>query len=265
MSIDVADRVGAWVSHEGQEFSKGSFEKLLRNEIPFVFIEDFATIKECEALVSSAIKEGFGSYRDVEPRIDRIGNTVFEFDKLSQDAYFEQNIGAIAVQERIFGTSFDPIQRLLDVLSLTTGRNANVARDSSNRRYYSGLVRRIERGTLLHIDYAPVEQKRNWEVTKITQQLSWNLYLRASPEGHGKTHIYDRQWQPQDNAYPEGSYGFSRTVVRGANKVSFTPKAGLAVIFNTRNFHFVDEVTDDRIAVSTAIGLKDNGDLILWS
>lgn len=265
MSIDVEDRVGAWVSFEGQEFSKSSFESLLRNEIPYVFIDGFATIKECEDLVSSAIDEGFGSYRDVEPRIDRIGNTVFEFDKVSQDAYFEQNTAAISVQDRIFGNSFDPIHRLLDALSSTTGRMANVARDSSNRRYYSGLVRRIERGTLLHIDYAPVEQKKNWEVTKITQQLSWNLYLRASPVGQGKTHIYDRQWQPQDNAYPDGSYGFAQSVVRGANKVSFTPKAGRAVIFNTRNFHYVDEVTDDRIAVSTAIGLKDNGDLILWS
>ncbi|WP_256875070.1 hypothetical protein [Nostoc sp. C052] len=47
--------------------------------------------------------------------------------------------------------------------------------------YYAGLIRKIEHGTQLHIDFAPLEQS-GWEVCTITAQLSWTLLLEKCRE-----------------------------------------------------------------------------------
>ncbi|MES2938539.1 MAG: hypothetical protein V4864_12715 [Pseudomonadota bacterium] len=254
----------AWIEDIHRPLDRASLDALLRNEIPFIRIKRFAPPAACEALVARACTEGFSVYRDVEPKINRIGNTVFEYNHISRGEYFRGNIETRAVQARIFAGSFDPVAQFLALLRAATRYPARIARGDGGEDYYAGLVRRIESGTLVHIDFAPAEQS-GWEVGRVKYQLSWNLYLRTTPGGGGRTHVYNRQWMPGDDRHRQGSYGFDPRVVGDAEKATFDPEVGEIVIFNTRNFHCVEETRGERVTVASAIGMLPNNELVLWS
>ncbi len=238
---------------------------LFRNKIPFIRISAFATPKECKSVISAAeAHTGFNFYRNVEPRIDRIGNTVFEYNSISADSYFANSVEAARLQERIFADSFDAVARMMQRLHRHAGMPARRATRASGTPYYAGLIRRIEQGTLLHIDFAPAEQ-RDWDVANVECQLAWNLYLRTSDKDEGRTHVYERQWQPTDDAHREGSYGYAWHLVEGSRKANFLPCVGEVVIFNTRNYHYVDATSGERVTVTSAIGNLPHGEVVLWS
>nr|WP_297383023.1 2OG-Fe(II) oxygenase [uncultured Roseateles sp.] len=259
-----SEAVPAWVARGNDRLTGDSLNALLSNEIPFIRVPDFGDVGECELLLAAAARRGFGAYRNVEPRIDRIGNTVFEFNDLSRAEYFERNRELIVAQAQIFAASFNPLHRLLALLWSRAGRRAELARNDRGEPYYAGLIRRIEAGTQVHVDFAPGEQP-GWEVGRVTHQLSWNLYLRAPLGQGGRTHIFHRQWDPSCNVYKSGSYGYDPLVVEGVASASFQPRPGELVLFNTRNFHFVEPSEGDRVTVTSAIGRLPDGGLILWS
>lgn len=263
MNIMIPPRI-EWCARSESKLNKDSIKRLVRGEIPFIRIANFATPEECEALVAEAVKEGFSSYRGVEPVINRIGNTVFEYNAISKGKYFEKNQQLNKVQKRIFESSFNPLDRFLALLNGTFGKKASVAQNVAGNAYYAGLIRRIENGTLIHVDYAPGEQP-GWEVASIKDQLVWNLYLRVSDPASGKTHIFDRKWTRADDRYKEGIYGYNRRVVEGADEAVFEPKVGEVVIFNTRNYHFVEPTEGERVAFTSALAQTQEDELVLWS
>ena len=259
-----SEALPAWVARGDARLTAGSLSALLANEIPFIRVPDFAEAGECERLLAAAARRGFDAYRNVEPRIDRFGNTVFEFNGMSRLEYFQRNRELGAAQTQIFEASFDPVHRIIALLWSRAGRRAEVARNDRGEPYYAGLIRRIEAGTQVHVDFAPGEQP-GWEVDRVTHQLSWNLYLRVPPGMGGRTHIFHRQWDPSCNVYKSGSYGYDPSVVEGIESASFQPVRGELVLFNTRNFHFVEPAGGDRITVTSAIGRLPDDGLILWS
>lgn len=253
-----------WSTQSETELTQCAMCRLFRGNIPFIRLSNFATPEECEQLVAGAVDEGFGPYRGVEPVINRIGNTVFEYNSISKADYFAKNGELTAQQNRIFHASFNPLERFMNLLRKRTTKNVGIPTDDAGNPYYAGLIRRIENGTLLHVDYAPGEQP-DWEVANIKEQLVWNLYLRVSDKDSGKTHIYDRHWNQSDNINKEGVYGYNRRVVDGAQEAVFSPNVGEVVIFNTRNFHFVEPTDGERVAFTSAIGRTPNDELVLWS
>ncbi|MGB3435262.1 hypothetical protein [Achromobacter sp.] len=253
-----------WSGLAENRLTRRTFAGLLDGRIPFIRISNFASREECEALLASAMKEGFSPYRGVEPVIDRIGNTVFEYNSISKHEYFEKNIELNRVQQRMFDGSFNPMERIIGLLQRQAQRSAGVAKNMAGKPYYAGLVRRIEQGTLLHVDFAPGEQP-GWEVADVREQLAWNLYLRVSGPKSGHTHIYERQWRPADDALKEGVYGYNARVVVGAEEAIFAPTVGEVVIFNTRNFHYVEPARGERVSFTSAIGRLPSGELVLWS
>jgi hypothetical protein len=260
--------VGSWAEDAGtteHQLTSESFRALLENRIPYIRIGAFATRDECEGVIAAATRHsGFNAYRNVEPRIDRIGNTVFEYNNISEDAYFSNNAEANRIQERIFSDAFDPVCRMMRRLNERTGLRARRATRATGAPYYAGLIRRIEQGTLLHIDFAPAEQG-TWDVAQVQNQLAWNLYLRTSDTDEGRTHIYERQWRPTDDAHREGSYGYAWHLVDGGRKVDFLPRVGEVVIFNTRNYHYVDRTEGERVTVTSAMGDLRHGEIVFWS
>ncbi|MEL6520975.1 MAG: hypothetical protein AAFQ66_08425 [Pseudomonadota bacterium] len=263
MNIDVKPRI-SW-SEKAEEMLTGcAMCRLFRGVIPYIRIRNFATAEECENLVQSAVKEGFSSYRGVEPVINRIGNTVFEYNSISKPQYFEKNKNLTKVQNRIFANSFNPLNRFVSLLRKRTGKSVGIAENEFGQRYYAGLTRRIEKGTLLHVDYAPGEQP-DWSVASVKEQLVWNLYLRVSDAQSGRTHIFNRQWEPRHDNMKEGIYGYNKDVVDGASQATFEPAVGDIVIFNTRNFHYVEPTHGERVAFTSAIGRTPDDEVVLWS
>lgn len=253
-----------WEKKQEYPLTQESFKMLLNNQIPLIHFKEFATPKECENLVYQAQLFNFDSYEDVEPKIERIGITVFEYNRLSKAAYFEAVERTSQLRESILADSFNPLERLMMYIRRCTGATVRIASEPFNGSYYAGLIRKIEKGTQLHIDYAPLEQSQ-WEVGGVIAQLSWNLYLKFSPNSNGNTRIYDRQWQPGDDQYKLDSYGYSDAVIADADMITFQPYVGDVFIFNTRNFHTVEPMDGQRVTFTSAIGLLPNGEIILWS
>lgn len=254
----------AWETTEELPLNAESLTMLFENRIPALRIKQFATPEECEALVVQAHLLGFDSYQEVSPRIDRIGITVFEYNKVGKDEYFRAVNRANAGQQRITSASFNPLKRIMAEIQECTNTTVRIASEPSYGNYYAGLTRKMEQGTLLHIDYASAEQPK-WEVGTVVTQLVWNLYLKLSPSNQGKTQIYNRQWYPEDEVYKIDSYGYSNTVVAGANKIVFQPKVGDVVIFNTRNYHTVEPIDGHRVTFTSAMGLLPNDEIVFWS
>jgi hypothetical protein len=241
-----------------------TLQQLMENHVPYIKIPGFASVAGCDALVNCVINEAFGHYRDVEPRIGRMGCTVFEYDAIGKQHYFAASRLAAEARDRLFLGTFDPLGMMMRLLSRNTGRRTTIAENGVGQSYYAGLIRRIERGTKLHVDYAPAEQK-GWEICDVKHQLTWNLYLKVDGCRSGHTTIYCRQWRPEDDRFKEGSYGFNPEVVRGSEHVTFQPAVGEVILFNTKNYHEVGPSLGDRITVTSAIGETPQGDLILWS
>ncbi|MEH2220997.1 MAG: hypothetical protein V7K72_28570 [Nostoc sp.] len=253
-----------WDNKQEYPLTTESLRMLLENRISLIRLKEFATPQECETLVDQAELFNFDCYQDVNPKIERIGITVFEYNRISKAAYFQAVERTTKLRDCIMTASFNPLERLMVKIRECTGATVRIASEPFYGSYYTGLIRKIEQGTQLHLDYAPLEQS-GWEVGTVIYQLSWNLYLKFSANNHGKTRIYDRQWQPGDDQYKLDSYGYSDTVIANADTIAFQPYVGDVFIFNTRNFHIVEPMDGQRVTFTSAIGLLPNGEIILWS
>ena len=253
-----------WENKQEYPLTKESLRMLFENRIPLIRLKEFATPQECEMLVAHAQLFNFDCYQDVNPKIERIGITVFEYNHISKATYFQSVEQATKLRDCIMAASFNPLERLMMQIRQCTNATVRIASELFYGSYYAGLIRKIEQGTQLHIDYAPLEQSE-WEVSTVISQLSWNLYLKLSPNNHGQTRIYDQQWQPGNDQYKLDSYGYSDTVIADADMITFQPYVGDIFIFNTRNFHIVEPTDGQRVTFTSAVGLLPNGEIILWS
>lgn len=264
MTVSKQIKSKVWENKQEYPLTKESLRMLLENRIPLIRLKEFATPQECEMLVAQAQLFNFDCYQDVNPKIERIGITVFEYDRISKAAYFQAVERVTKLRDCIMAASFNPLERLMVKIRQCTGATVRIASEPFYGSYYAGLIRKIEQGTQLHIDYAPLEQSK-WEVGTVIAQLSWNVYLTFTPNNDGKTRVYDRQWQPGNDQYKLDSYGYSDTVIADADMISFQPYVGDVFIFNTRNFHIVEPINGQRVTFNSAIGLLPNGEIILWS
>lgn len=195
MTVSKHIKSQVWENKQEYPLTKESLRMLLENRIPLIRLKEFATPQECEMLVAQAQLFKFDCYQDVNPKIERIGITVFEYDRISKAAYFQAVERITKLRDCIMAASFNPLERLMVKIRQCTGATVRIASEPFYGSYYAGLIRKIEQGTQLHIDYAPLEQSK-WEVATVIAQLSWNVYLTFTPNNDGKTRIYDRQWQP---------------------------------------------------------------------
>lgn len=249
-----------------QELSESSWKQMCDGTALVVRISNFASPEECAALVAAAERIAFSKYENVDPPIDRIGVTVFEHDRHNQQAYFDHAAETREVQRRIFDASFDPVARMREIFAKRTNHPLGVANDAAHGDFYAGLVRRIEHGTLLHVDWAPGEHS-GWAVTKVERQFAWNLYAELSSTKGGATHVWHRRWRREDDAAHkiEGTYGYRNEVLGDAPVVSYQPTLGDVYIINTQCYHTVDPCNGRRTTVTSALGTLPGDHHILWS
>lgn len=253
-----------WDNKQEYPLTTESLKMLFEQRIPLIRLKEFATPEECEMLYAQTQSLNFDAYQDVTPKIERVGITVFEYNSISKADYFRGAEQATKLRDSITAASFNPLERIMAQFRQCTDANVRIASEPFYGSYYAGLIRKIEHGTHVHIDYAPLEQTE-WEVCKIITQLSWTLYLKLSPNNHGKTCISDRRWQPADEQYKLDSYGYSDTVIADAEMIAFQPCVGDVLLFNTTNFHYVEPMDGQRVGFTSMIGLLPNGEIIFWS
>ncbi|MEH2050566.1 2OG-Fe(II)-dependent halogenase WelO5 family protein [Nostoc sp.] len=252
-----------WDNKQEYPLTTESLKMLLEQRIPLIRLKEFATPQECEMLYAQSQLLNFNAYEDVSPKIEKVGITVFEYNRISKADYFKEVEIATKLRDSITAASFDPLQRIMEKFR-ECGAKVRIASEPFYGSYYAGLIRKIEHGTQIHIDFAPLEQS-GWEICTITAQLSWTLYLKLSDNNQGKTCIYDRSCKPEDEQYKLDSYGYSDRVIADADTIAFQPYVGDVLLFNTSNFHYVEPMNGQRVAFTSMIGLLPNGEIIFWS
>lgn len=256
------------VSDKDLTFSKQNLELLLRNEIPAIRIPNFYGPSECENFSKAAQDHGFDYYKDVYPKIGRIGITQFEHTNDEPKVYFSKVAKANQVRDQIFkNANISPLERIIDLLRSETGLPTDIAKDNEFGVYFSGLIRHIKEA-FLHFDYAKFDAP-SYSINNVVNQLAFNIYFQTSEHG-GECVVYNQQWQPglfEKYLLPghSGSYGYSNGATKGAECFFIKPKTGDLWFFNTRNFHRILYGSGTRLSFSSFIGLTDKYDLVLWS
>lgn len=239
---------------------------LFQGRIAGICVRNFLTPRECEALSHRATELEFKDYANVWPRIGRVGLTVFEHNAIGKSAYFQAVEHANKRIADIIRGIADPLTRVMDWFAkLLPNTQVNIAHEQGYGSYFAGLFRRIEEGTLIHVDFAPAEQP-DWGVAGIVSQLSFNVYLESPAANPGVVHVWKKKWTPEDLIFkiPE-SYGYAEEVIANTAMADIVPEAGMLMIINSQNFHQVTPAGGVRLAVSAAVGRFPDGSIAFWS
>jgi hypothetical protein len=262
--------VREWPVVETEELNRDLLKGLFDDKIAAIVVPGFIAEEKCELAVKGILAHGFEYYKYVYPRIGKIGITQFEYSHNSEQKkeYFAKVPQANAVRKEMFRQSGDLVPRVVRCLREVWGENAEIATEEGTReQYFAGLVRVLSEPLLLHYDWAPFDGPA-WTISQISAQSTWNIFLQTGLGG--ATVVYDRPWKNEsDEIYAiSGSYEYEHLAVKGAYSVRITPRAGDLILFNSRNFHEVEETKGEmeRITVSSFIGLIEAHDkLIFWS
>jgi Carrier-protein-independent halogenase WelO5 len=265
-TLEQASSDVAWESSIHSSATPAILDKLFSGQIAGICVLGFLTKKECEELSQRAEELEFKDYLNVTPRIGRVGITVFEYDSIGKPSYF----GAVQqINHRIAQLAngiCNPLERVMDWLKTMSPRaQVGIAHEQDFGPYFAGLFRRIEEGTLIHVDFAPAEHP-NWGVSQVTAQLAFNIYIKCPDVEPGVVDIWQKQWESQDERQRiPGSYGYLPNIIENVPSAAIVPQSGMLMVINTRHFHQVSPAAGVRIAISAAIGRMPNGDIVLWS
>lgn len=241
--------------------SKNNFGDLIENKVPFLRIKNFISNEEATLLLNQLNSIGFDYYKNVSPKIGKIGVTVFENQK-SPLEYFNSG-SKIAKKIKISAPIHNKLMgRVIHLFGLY-GFNILSREDD----YFAGLVRIMKGGTLLHIDYAPFDAQ-SYDISQIETQIACNVFLKT-PDHGGELVVYNRQWELEDEKLKEKcSYGYSKKVVENVEFDKIKPEVGDLILFNSRNYHKVlpnENLEDNRITVSCFAAIKSGIECQLWS
>jgi len=161
----------------------------------------------------------------------------------------------------------DPASLVLQLFVAMFPDRSCLIPSEGERTYFNGIVRNIGRSPL-HNDFA----KRDfdgWRISRIDQQLAWNIYLAVPGGDAGRTVIYKKSWTELDEAHKrQNAMGYEYSVVEDAERTTFEPVVGDLLIFRTTNYHEVTQTAIDhlRISIGGFIGIDDRArELLFWS
>lgn len=241
-----------------------SLVELFSGKIPAVIVPRFLDKRECFSIVQKLQHMGMNNYTHVNHAVSRMGLAQMEYYlKFDKGAYFQAVKEANHKYLNAVSESRNPVELLISYLSHNYQSNVAIATESGFGSMFAGTFRNVSSFGHKHFDYAPIEVK-DWNISKITSQLSWNLYLNK-PTG-GDLLVYEKPFNPDDESLRiPGQYYYDDSIVIGRSVFRYSPGIGDVVIFNSRNIHEVERVEGDRYTLSSFIGKNTNGDLVLWS
>ena len=254
-----------WQTKAERPLTRDSLDAVFDNEIPVVRIKGFCTADECRAFSAAITKGRMQTYR-LAP-VGYIGMAQVEYRWGHQKSeYFEAAARAWQDWHDIVDSAWDPLARLIKVLSELSGVPVEVAEEPGFGRLFAGIIRRSSQGIGRHADYAPFNAP-DYRTGKIDAQLAWNLFLEV-PGSAGETTLYNRPWiaEVRPGEEPPMSYGLSDEMIAGAASARYAAGAGDVVIFNSRNPHEVSPGKGgERLQIGSFIGRQSDGSLVLWS
>ena len=266
------ENVRRWKTREELPLTKDNFDSLCAFEIPCIRIKGFATEYECDELVRAM--DDFGLHKTYRvPSLARppryIGLAQFEKRKETKESYFS------AVEEAwnecnalLSRMSWDPFERMWSMMrDLFPGKTVSLAYEKGFGRYYAGIIRDTSGGGSLHADVT-MYSARDYYISTVINQLSWNLFASSVEGEGGKTTIHNQPYrveaEPGELIEIEG---FDRSYVLGVETHIYAPTKGDVVMFNSHNPHEWEAVEsgERRMGVSSYIGRLSDGNILYWS
>ncbi|MEU7554386.1 2OG-Fe(II) oxygenase [Streptomyces sp. NPDC044571] len=248
------------------ELTRDHILRLAVGTLGAVRIRGFSTPEECAAIMEGLDHREFGAYDEnlIFPPIAKIGPAAYDFygAHTLTDEYWRIAEEAVRLRGRLHHGR-DPLDLAVDRVSRAWG-DAVVPARSRGRDLFAGMIREIPSGAKLHFDEIVREFPGILDETPASF-LTLNWYL-SMPESGGETRVYRRRWRPADEIHRDG-YGYDEKVVEGEPVAEVAPRAGDAVLFDSRNLHAVNAIggAGRRVSLSFFLGVTGRGPLEIWS
>ena len=201
----------------------------------------------------------------------KIGINQYSYNSKNKiNDYFNKLDSAINTRKSIFGqASKDPVYKVVHLLSSIWDKGVDFALElTKNKKCFAGIIRLIDRLDL-HVDWWPLDGDA-WNFENISEQISWNVYLQQPREG-GELIVYDRLWEEEDEikyrSKNKETYNYDENVITNVDFIKLKPETGDLILVNTKNYHKVlaSGSNVSRLTVTSFVGLKATGELMLWS
>lgn len=253
-----------------RELSPEILRSLMAGAISAVHLEDFASRAECRQFCAALCDAAVDSRPASTSAMTIVGGNLSNFRGAGKGDYFAGVEPAYRDLRKLTEASFDPLPRMIDRLAAAWPAPVRIASEPEPYgRYFAGGVKSRVEGSALHFDYVPYLLD-GYEICKIGDQFSWNLYLEV-PSGTGQTTVYDAmvRERPGDRPGVQWNNKLSPESVAGASAYAFMPRVGEAVLFNTRCPHTITVESvpagERRTQIGSFIGRMPDDQLVLWS
>lgn len=264
-SVDVRDPFFKAVT--SSEFTREQISDLAAGRCAAVQVPDLLPGELCRKTLNALSGVGFDSYGEVrvQPAVMRFGVGVSDHrDKgMVADSYWTA-VDRANENWKGLGLPQDPFRACRDALGAQWPQGVAVGR-RGGREMAAGVAREPNQGFQVHFDDALREFRGDLLDDTLVAQFAFNLYLSV-PESGGETVVWRRRWAPSDEEFRlPRSYGFSESVVEGAESFELKPEVGQALLFDPRNYHAVRPSRGSRrIALGFSVGLSSSGELLTW-
>ena len=259
------------ISGEDSDEIRNGIYELSDNTMAAMRIPNIYTAEEVDTIVDGIDHQGVLWYPNFEFKQGRIGICATEYvSKINgKEAYFLLEAESSKTRSEIFPTDLDPVRKMIDTFS--PGFDTSVAEEASlgHAKYFTGLVRAMGQESTTHFDFAP-HQLPGWQVAEAEAQFAVVTYLQVPGSG-GELTIFNRTWEQDDEEFNQdveekGPKGFEKQFLDDAESVVLAPNPGEMIVFNSRNFHKVEDMVSQvaRFSINSFMSLS-NDKLYLWN
>jgi 2OG-Fe(II) oxygenase superfamily len=257
-----------WITKELRPLTEENLDLLIDHKIPAILEENFIPLEICEAVAERLKSMEFSNYDHLnEIPVFQVGLCHNQWAHDDKSIYFNKRDDANKIIEDIYrDLDINPVQLVLDAIERKGKRQANIFHEKGYGAYFAGAFRSFKGHGRLHADHAPSHIHKEWAVTHIRNQLTWNIYYCTQQDG-GELLIYDTIHTSQnDKMKVPGEYYFPYEVLEREDHVRIKPKVGDFIMFNTQNFHEVlGSKEGHRISQTSFVGLRNDGSIGIWS
>jgi hypothetical protein len=252
--------------------SKGTFSydhliKLINGEFSCIVIDGFYSSNNCVTLTNQLVSEfkQFEMYKGIDARV--FGNPLYWENKTIIDYWSKSKEWQFKLN-RLFEANniSNPIENVLQLFRAIWGNEVTIPKEGNNE-YFAGDIRIISSAGL-HTDVV-TRRIKSGILSKVKEQLSWNIYLTQPNEGFGALQVFNKKFEASDISHKKlNGFGYKKSVVQGCESVLIFPKMGSFVLFKSSNYHLVQKTppSDLRMSITSFIGfLGENKPLIFWS
>ncbi len=250
-----------------EQLTADSVVALVDGSIGLVRIPEFCPEVQRDAAVKRLTGHSDRGYYNKAEAVGRLGIAHFEIDSAATlEKYYDKATSSIRELRKIFSPYLSPMDHLRLLLEEVWPAGA-ILQKIEEKNCFVGITRILDpTGDLLpHTDRFDREYDSNI-CTDLMGQLSASIYLQV-PEQGGELELWSIELTEEEELNLRGdSYGIDREAL-AAPQLTFQPRDGDLLIFNTRMLHAVRPgVGTTRVSLGAFIGYwgKDRP-LTYWS